>query len=177
MHGEDGFGGDAPPHILAGALGDFTGGLSSAARPALGNSFTDVAGVYLLDHGHVHFPGVEFPALPARWAYETWTIIDGVQSSLGRFGAAEGGEGHDEHDHDTPAPEAGKGAALQHLVPSTDVRGGALLITIEPAPDDSPLPYSLPVLEAEVPTDAKDGAEYALTNASASFTSGVATAK
>lgn len=131
VHGEDGFGGDAPPHIPAGALGDFTGGLSSAAGPTLGNSFTDAAGVYLLDHGHVHFPGAE---LPAGWAYETWTIIDGVPSSRGRFGGAEGGEGHDEHDHDTPAPEAGKVAALQHLVPSTDLHGGALLITIEPAP-------------------------------------------
>ena len=109
--------------------------------------------------------------------YETWTITEGVPSSLGRFGATEGGEGHDEHDHDTPAPEAGKVGALQHLVPNTDVRGGVLLITIEPAPDDSPLPYLLRVPEAEVPTDAKDGAEYALTNASASFPSGIATVK
>tara|TARA_B100001179_G_scaffold139080_1_gene100293 strand:+ start:276 stop:467 length:192 start_codon:yes stop_codon:yes gene_type:complete len=54
---------------------------------------------------------------------------------------------------------------------------GALLITIEPVPDDSPLPYSLGVLEAEVPTHAKDGAEYALANASASFPSRVARVK
>jgi hypothetical protein len=40
------------------------------------------------------------------------------------------------------------------------------------------LPYSLRVLEAELPTDAKDGAEYVLTNArSASFPNGVAAVK
>jgi hypothetical protein len=178
QHGEDGFGGDAPPHLLVGVVTDYAALLSSSAGPALGGSFAGVAGVYLLDHGHLHFPGLELPVLPAGWAYETWAVFDGAPESLGRFGEAEAAHDDGGHDHDgAAASETGGIAAAQHLVLSRDLRGGALFTTIEPSPDDSPAPYSLRVLQADVPVDAKDGAEYALTNASDSFPSGVATVK
>ena len=173
--GEDGFGGDAPPHLLAGVIVGSTAVLSVGAGPALGHTFAGASGSYLLDHGHIHFATLELPVLPAGWAYETWVVHDGVTESLGRFGQAEGGGTHSEHSHGTEAVEAGTVEAPQHLVPSADIRGGSLFISIEPSPDDSPQPYSLRPLFADVPVDALNGTPYALQNRSDRFPTGTAT--
>jgi hypothetical protein len=186
---DDGFGGDAPPHLLAGVLTDFNAGLSSSASPALGASYADVSGSYRLDHGHVHFTDLTLAPLPAGWAYEAWAVIDGVPESLARFGQADGGDadGHTEHQHDPPAADIGTGEASttapgavqapSHLAPSSDIRGGTLFISIEPAPDDSPLPYSLRPLTAHVPANAGAGTPLALANGSSTFPTGTATIK
>ena len=177
--GEDGFGGDAPPHLLAGVVTDLSVVLSPGAGPALGNTYADASGSYLLDHGHVHFPEFDLPTLPAGWAYETWVVVGGVAESLGRFGLAAGGDQaeHGEHDHEATTAEVGTVEAPQHLVPSSDVRGGTLFVSIEPSPDDSPLPYSLRPLSAEVLAEAQDGTAYPLQNGSATFPTGTARIK
>jgi hypothetical protein len=173
---EDGFGGDAPPHLLAGEVVDLTAVLSPGAGPALGNTFADASGSYVLDHGHVHFTNLDLPALPPGWAYETWAAVDGVTESLGRFGQTEGG-GHAEHDPAANTAETGSVQAPPHLAPRSDIRGGTLFISIEPSPDDSPLPYSLRPLSGKVPTEAQDGTAYALQNGSAAFPTGTARIK
>ena len=80
-------------------------------------------------------------------------------------------------DHAAAIAEGGPVQAPDHLVPSEDIRGGTLFISIEPSPDDSPLPYSLRLLSAEVPPEAQSGTAYPMRNGSAGFPTGTAAIK
>jgi hypothetical protein len=141
---------------------------------ALNNDFRLIAGKYLLatptdtlgsnEESGVWFvdnssgspmAGLMLPALPAGWMYEGWAVINHVPVSTGTITSADMA--------DNSAPFSGSetgppfpGEDFLQSAPSslsfpTDLRGGMVVISIEPVPDNSPLPFALKPLVASIP--------------------------
>lgn len=163
-------------HIVA---GDFNGSAApvTVGHPAaLGDDFTasnggfilatptdmddtnEGSGVWFLDNSSGSpAVGLDLPTLPAGWAYEGWAVIDGTPVSTGTFtsmsGAdnaslySQGGPAYPGEDFLTNAP-----AGLNF---PTDLRGGTVVISVEPVPDNSPAPFALKPLVKEVGPNAQ----------------------
>jgi len=161
----------ADAKVLAGDVVDGEAVLTIDHAAALGTDFSEAAGVYILGtpsdgDGNNELSGVWFidlptstgldlPELPAGWVYEGWAVIDGVPVTTGRF-----------TDPGTPDDFAGYSGpedfpvfpgedfiinAPEGLTFPTDLRGGTLVISVEPEFDDSPAPFVLKPLVGEVP--------------------------
>ena len=162
----------ADTHVLAGDLAeDGSFELSIGHPAALGTDFADAAGSFILgtptnDPDEDELSGVwflsvpgpeaslELPELPTGWAYEGWALIDGQPVSTGRFldGAAaddfngfsgpNDGPSHPGEDFIINAPN--------DLSFPTDLSGATIVISVEPDADNSPAPFALKPLVAEV---------------------------
>lgn len=175
---EPAFGDDPAPsavHLLAGDI-DNSGkaNLSTAHPAALGTDFATAMGGYLLetptsaDEGDYDQglwfldvaggpgPSLALPPLPEGWVYEGWVVIDDTPTSTGRFtdvGAA---------DDDGAGPSAGPNAAppfpgQDFISPARTVVGGTVVISVEPEPDNSPMPFALKPLVDDVVEDVGAG--------------------
>ncbi len=163
----------AATHVLAGDVDDDGRFELSISHPAaLGTDFADVMGSFILgtptnDPDPDELSGVWFlsvpgpetslvlPALPAGWAYEGWVVIDGQPVSTGRFLTATGADDFGDfsgpidgppfpgEDFITNAPEG--------LTFPTDLTTATIVISVEPDADNSPAPFALKPLVAEVP--------------------------
>jgi hypothetical protein len=155
---------------------------SAVARPVLGGVFVDgearlttgslsglrpdaegVDGLYTLGEGGGAVLTFRLTRLPPGWVYEAWLVRGDEPTSLGRFG-----EGH-----------LGDETLGQHRIASEglDLRGGTLLLTAEPHPDDSPTPFPIHVLEGRVRASADADVQYQLLAATLDPPTGVATLK
>ena len=144
------------------ALGDdFTsaGGQFLVATPTTAdNAADDYSGVWFLevtDSGPV--AGLDLPTLPEGWVYEGWAVIDGQPVSTGRFvdpGAPDDFSGFSGPDGAPPYPgEDFIVNAPDGLTFPTDLRGETIVVSIEPADDDSPAPFAFKPLAAQIPAD------------------------
>jgi hypothetical protein len=176
----------APTHLLA---GDFTDGIASltVGHPAaLGTDFSQAAGEYILATPTTatdddNLSGVWFldptgasgpaaslrvPTLPDGWSYEGWVVIDGTPVSTGRFAdvaAADDFNGFSGPDAGPPFPgEDFVANAPAGLSFPTDLSGRTVVISVEPAPDDSPAPFALKPLVGQVPSDVQPATPQAL---------------
>ncbi|MEL6924791.1 MAG: anti-sigma factor [Bacteroidota bacterium] len=165
-------------HILAGDFGESTASLTVDHRSALGNDFTgstgqyilatptdgadnhETSGVWWLDPTGGPSAGLDLPDLPKGWKYEGWAVIEGVPVSTGTFtdvaaadeaalfSGTQPGPNYPGEDFLTNAP-----AGLNF---PTDLRGAAVVISVEPSPDNSPAPFTLKPLLSMVPQNAED---------------------
>lgn len=151
-------------HILAGDFSGSAANLSVGHSAALGNTFESVTGAFVLatptdgtmddEASGVWFvdpsgpsPTLSIPTLPAGWVYEGWAVINDVPVSTGTFLTASGA--------DMSAPYSGMSAgppfpgedfltnAPSGLTFPTDLRGGMVVLSVEPSPDNSPAPFTL----------------------------------
>ncbi len=186
----------AATHILAGEFSAGIAAISVGHAAALGDDFSAAAGTFILaapsDTGAVgsYKNGIWYlvpptpdaslvlPTLPAGWIYEGWVVDTnaGVPTSTGTFSSASGA------DSDGGGSTAGPGTTppfpgQDFINPLTDLTvAHAAVISVEPVPDNSPMPFTLKPLVATISDPGEGGISQSLANnASASNPSGRAT--
>ena len=153
-------------HILAGDFANNSASLTIGHNAALGNDFSTATGGYILatptdgngdinEDSGVWFldpmagpgPGLDLPTLPAGWAYEGWAVINGTPVSTGTFTSVNGADDSGIYSGDAGGPAFPGEDFLQNapgdLSFPTTLGGGAIVISVEPSPDNSPAPFTL----------------------------------
>jgi hypothetical protein len=192
---------DATPAATKIVAGDVEGGtarLHVGHGSALGNAFTAAAGVFILatptdGTGTNELSGVWFldnrsgspragltlPALPPGWKYEGWAVINNAPVTTGTFTRVDAADEAAPFSGTQPGPpfpgEDFLRDAPQGLTFPTSLRGAMAVITVEPFPDDGPMPFTLKPLAAAVPATAANGVVLPLQNGAAAFPTGTAT--
>jgi hypothetical protein len=185
--------------LLAGTFNGASATLSVGHMAALGNPFTSAAGRYILatptdgnmdmnEKSGVWFlemvggqpmKSLELPTLPEGWKYEGWGVINGVPLSTGTFTSTMGADQAKPFSGPVAGPpfpgedfltNAPAGVALP-----TDLSSKEIVITIEPSPDNSPMPFMLKPLSGMVPAGAMDHTPYMLSNKASMFPGGTVT--
>ncbi len=125
--------------------------------------------------------GLTMPTLPAGWKYEGWVVMDGTPVTSGTFTALDQVDDNDPYSGpDSGPPFPGEDFvedAPAGLTFPTDIAGATAVISIEPSPDNNPLPFTLKPLTGAIPSDAVDHVSYDLTASSATFPTGTAVIK
>ncbi len=167
----------ADTHVLAGQITDGVATLEIGHPAALGDDFQSAAGDFILATPTTAAPvpdenqgvwfltigddgpeaGLELPELPAGWAYEGWVVDTSgenpVPISTGTFLSAEGA------DSDGPGATAGPAGAppfpgQDFIDPARDLtRDHMVVISVEPSPDNSPMPFQLKPLASPIGPD------------------------
>ena len=187
----------ADTHYVSGSVTNGSADLTVGHGTALGSDFSNASGVYILatptdgpdnnENSGLWFldlssgsptQGLQLPLLPAGWEYEGWVVIGGTPVSTGRFNASAqvdldaafsgplSGPPFPGEDFLVNAPDG--------LTFPVNLAGGAAVISVEPAPDDSAAPFTLKPLVGAIPEDATDHTVYPLENKAGGFPSGTA---
>jgi len=158
-------------HLVGGDLAGHAADLKVSYAAALGTDFSTAAGSYVLatpstaantadnnqgiwwlvppaTSGGSPTPGLTLPTLPAGWKYEGWVAGAAGPVSTGKFTSVSGA------DSDGAGPTAGTDAAPPF--PGQDFINPAMVLTsgfkavisVEPDPDDSPMPFAIKPLIA-----------------------------
>ncbi len=153
--------------VTTGIVGDFSSasGVYILATPTDGGNTHEDSGVWFLDNSSGSAAvGLSLPALDAGWKYEGWAVIDGTPVSTGTFTDPDAAD-------DNAATSPFKGAMgngpdypgedfLQNapgtLTFPTSLKGGTIVISVEPSPDNSSAPFTLKPLVHGTPADATD---------------------
>ncbi len=184
-------------HILAGDFSGSSASLSVGHPAALGTNFESATGGYILatptdgnmddEESGVWFVDpsgpsatLSIPTLPAGWAYEGWAVIDGVPVSTGTFLSASGADMSAPYSGMTAGPpfpgEDFLANAPSGLTFPTDLRGGMVVLSVEPSPDNSPAPFTLKPLVGMIDQAAEVHTVLGMNNnATATNPSGMAT--
>ena len=155
-------------HILAGDFENGVANLTLDHPAALGVDLTESSGSFIIATPTAEDPSadplsgvwfldptlppgerasLDLPVLPEGWVYEGWAVIDGVPLSTGRF--TDPGAADDFSDFSGPNPGPNYPGedflvnAPSNLTFPTDLTGATIVISVEPAPDDSPAPFAL----------------------------------
>ncbi len=156
------FGDDPAPsdtHIVAGPFEGGAAQLTMEHGAALGTDFLDSEGGFIIetpttagiaedyDQG-IWFlepaagpgAGLKLPQLPAGWQYEGWVVGDDGPISTGTF------VDPSMADRDGAGPGAGPDGAppfpgQDFIEPAMKVTGTTVVLSVEPSPDDSPMPF------------------------------------
>jgi len=179
-------------HLLGGNFAQGAATLSTGHMAAIGSDFTNARGNFILaaptggsgtphrwgiwwvDPGAGPGPSLQLPTLPTGWVYEGWVVGPDGPISTGRFAMPSGA------DSDRGGPMAGGGEAppfpgQDFVRPPTDVTDNHMaVITIEPAPDNSPAPFGLKPLVDTTVEDNGMGVPQSMANNAAAFPSGTA---
>lgn len=167
---------DITPGVSRYIAGPLMGGqseLSLAHERAIGADFSDAAGTFILatptdgpdsvEYAGVWWldlsteppvPGLGLPELPAGWQYEGWAVVGGVPISTGRFVTPSEPDLAAEFSGALPGPtvpgEDFLSGEIEGIEFPIDLRGQTVVISVEPEPDDSPAPFTLKPLAAEI---------------------------
>jgi hypothetical protein len=131
------------------------------ATPTNGDNNNEYSGVWWLDISNTPFTaGLGLPTLPEGWKYEGWAVIDGTPVSTGTFRDVSAADeaamfSGDMDGQPYPGEDFLKNPPSGLTFP-VDLRGGAVVISIEPHPDDSAAPFFLKPLFDKVPEDATE---------------------
>lgn len=175
-------------HILAGDFNANASTLTMTHPLAIGTDFTEANGSYLLGtptDGSLDtdetsgiwwedlstgspIASLNLPSLPEGWEYEGWAVIDGQPLSTGKFLKV------DEEDFAAPysgtfpgPPFPGEDFLLNApsgLTFPLDLSESLAVISVEPSPDNSPLPFSLKPLVHTIPANANFHTGYQMDN-------------
>lgn len=148
-----------------GIVGDFSNatGKYVLATPTDMDSTNEASGVWFMDISSENpVAGLNLPTLEAGWKYEGWVVINGTPISTGTFtdvsaaddnaatspfkGSSGNGPNYPGEDYLQNAPTG--------LTFPTDLKGTTIVISVEPSPDNSPLPFTLKPLAHVVPANA-----------------------
>ncbi|MEE9349652.1 MAG: anti-sigma factor [Flavobacteriaceae bacterium] len=157
-------------------VGDFSNssGKYILATPTDGMMNNENSGIWFLDPtSGTPMAGLDLPTLPAGWIYEGWAVINGKPVTTGTFTNLSGTDNFDDFSGSMslPMPNGADGffpgedflmAAPTGLSFPTDLAGGKAVISIEPVPDNSPMPFTLKPLAGDIPTMATDHTLYML---------------
>ncbi len=150
----------ADTHLLAGAFQDQAADLNTAHPAAIGTDFLAATGSYILETPStssvaddyalgVWFvdpvrgaPSLNLPELPSGWAYEGWVVDGNGPVSTGTFLTPAGA------DSDQGGPTAGPDMTppfpgQDFIRPPQNLVGRAVVISVEPVPDNSPAPFTI----------------------------------
>lgn len=173
--------------ILGGSFQGMEANVNASHSAALGHGFENASGNFILatpttaekndELSGVWFlslasgspmNGLNLPALPNGWVYEGWAVIDGKPFSTGTFKMSDMA--------DALAPYSGMGMAppfpgedFVANAPSgfsfpVNLQSATIVISIEPSPDNSPMPFVFKPLAGMVPADAMDHKDFDLQN-------------
>jgi hypothetical protein len=147
------------------------------ATPTTASMADEKSGVWFIDNtSGMGMAGLSLPTLPTGWIYEGWTVINGIPLTTGKF--------MDENMADMAAPFSGPlpgppfpGEDYIMNAPAglsfpTDLSGSKIVLTIEPYPDNSPMPFFLKPLAGDVPANAMEHTTYSMMNISSMLPSG-----
>jgi len=146
-------------HIVAGDFNGSSATLDTAHPAALGADHTTAMGsfflatpstasntddndlgVWFLDPANGPGASLELPSLPAGWVYEGWVVGAEGPVSTGTFLTGEGADS--DGAGATAGPDGGPPFPGQDFInPPMSVEGSAVVITVEPSPDNSPMPF------------------------------------
>jgi hypothetical protein len=185
--------------ILGGGFNGNEASLGSDHAAALGHDFNNAMGKYILttpttstmddEKSGVWFldlssgspmSGIDLPELPSNWKYEGWMVINGNPVSTGTFADVDMMDDAAPYSSMDAAGPPFPGEDMVSNAPSglsfpIDLSGTTAVISIEPHPDNSPMPFAFKPLVGNVPTDALDHNTYDLSNnVSGSFPTGTA---
>lgn len=166
--------------LIAGDFSGNTAAISTAVAPAIGD-FSSAAGTYFLrtptdetgmnngnDENGIWFgapgmpPSANFtlPTLPTGWAYEGWVVTSAGPISTGTFtdfGDRDGSNMFSGTQANAGPPIPGEdffnNAPSGQTFP-LDVRGKTVVISVEPVPDNSPMPFLLKPLLSNIDMNA-----------------------
>lgn len=172
-------------HLLAGTFSGTNAALTINAPEALGNNFSTATGKYVLatpsdgentnEKSGLWFlgtlppsVGLVLPTLPTGWIYEGWAVIGGKAITTGRFNNVSGVDLFSGFSGSMGTPLfPGEDFILNAPTGFTfpaDLSGGKAVISIEPQPDNSPSPFLLKPLLADIPAAAADHVVYNMNN-------------
>ena len=176
----------AQTHILA---GDFSGDAASVtvapvadfanisgkyilATPTNGPMSSEKSGIWFLDLSTgAPTEGLQLPTLSSGWKYEGWVVINGTPVSTGTFTNTKATDESDVYsgpmalgmvngaDGFFPGEDFLK-AAPSGLNFPTDISGGKAVISVEPFPDNSAMPFAIKPLVGDIPMNAMDHVNY-----------------
>lgn len=174
--------------ILGGSFSGSSATVDVSHGAALGDDFESAAGKYILatpttstmddELSGVWFlslesqspaVGLNLPTLPSGWAYEGWAVIDGYPVSTGTFTEVDMADnaapysGMDNAGPPFPGEDFVMNAPMNLTFP-TDLSGTTVVISIEPSPDNSEMPFMFKPLVASVMDDAADHVTYDMMN-------------
>jgi len=172
--------------VEASIVGDFSNssGKYILATPTDGSDTNENSGIWFLDPtSGTPVAGLNLPTLPAGWIYEGWTVINGKPVSTGTFDKVSATDNAATFSGamTLPMPNGADGffpgedflmAAPSGLTFPTDIAGGKAVISIEPVPDNSLMPFSMKPLVGDIPVDAMDHTLYMLNQNLGSLPSG-----
>lgn len=162
------------------ALGsDFsnTSGTVILATPTTEDLSDELSGIWFLDlSSGSPATGLVLPTLPSNWKYEGWAVINGQPISSGTFSAVDIADDANPFSGTGMAPpfpgeDFVLNAPMGVMFP-TDLSGQTVVISIEPSPDNSAMPFAFKPLVATMPMMAADHMNYALTYQASTFPSG-----
>ena len=151
-----------------GLVGDFSAssGKYILATPTDGNGdINEESGVWFIDNSSGSaVAGLDLPTLNDGWKYEGWAVINGQPVSTGTFSsisAADDNASTSSYKGDATDGPPFPGEDYLQNAPSgltfpTDLKGTTIVISVEPNPDNSPLPFTLKPLAHSVPTNAEN---------------------
>jgi hypothetical protein len=162
--------------ILGGDFSSNSASISVGDMAALGNYFSTSTGKYILatptdmvatnENSGVWWldnssgsavAGLDLPVLPASggWKYEGWAVINGTPVSTGTFTTVSGSDASAIFSGTVAGPaypgEDFLMSAPTGLTFPTNLYGQTVVISIEPVPDNSPMPFLLKPLVGVVP--------------------------
>lgn len=148
-----------------GLVGDFSAstGKYILATPTDTDDSNEASGVWFLDNSSGSpMVGLDLPTLADGWKYEGWAVIDGQPVSTGTFTSVSTAD-----DNASTSPYKGDandgppfpGEDFLQNAPSglsfpTDLKETTIVISVEPSPDNSPMPFTLKPLAHMVPANA-----------------------
>lgn len=155
-------------------IADFSGaaGKYILATPTNGSESNENSGIWFLDlSSGSPMKGLDLPVLPDGWKYEGWVVIDGQPVTTGTFTNTMATDDDDPFSGSMPLPDVNgadgffPGEDFLMNAPSglsfpADIRGGMAVISVEPHPDNSPMPFTLKPLVHAIPSDAMDHTVY-----------------
>lgn len=174
---------DPAPSAQKLIAGDFTNNmasLSTAVAPAIGD-FSNAAGQYFLrtptdesgmNNGNDQYgiwfgtpgmpptSGFTLPTLPSGWTYEGWVVTSAGPISTGTFTSFDMADGSNQFSGTLnnagppiPGEDFFNNAPTGQTFP-LDLRGKMAVISIEPVPDNSPMPFLLKPLSSMIDANA-----------------------
>ncbi|MCF6307492.1 MAG: anti-sigma factor [Flavobacteriaceae bacterium] len=169
-----------------GIVGDFSAssGVFILATPTDTDDTNEESGVWFLDNSSGSaMAGLDLPVLGDGWKYEGWAVINGQPVSTGTFTSTMSAD-----DNASTSPYKGENGdgppfpgedylqnAPNGLTFPTDLRGTTIVISVEPNPDNSPLPFTLKPLAHEVPLNADVHTSIPMASGPVSMLSGTVT--
>jgi len=144
------------------ATGDFFLRTPTDEMPGSPNNGNDQYGVWFGLPGMPPSPTLNLPTLPDGWIYEGWVIGESGPLSTGTFlsvdtrddnaGTATSFSGTEQLGPPIPGEDFFNNAPTGETFP-LDIRGRNIVITVEPVPDNSPLPFTLKPLAGPAGND------------------------
>jgi len=158
-------------HLLGGDIVDGVADLTIDHPAAIGTDFLSAAGtVEVVAPTADGAPGTEtvgvwffadgagsltLPELPEGWVYEGWAVFDGIPVTTGRFTDPNMADDFNGFSGDGSGPETPGEDFIRNAPEGLEfprsAAGATVVISVEPADDDSPAPFVLKPLTGEIP--------------------------